>query len=509
VSATQTHQEKPPRPGRYLISGAAIVAFSLVLAGCSSTAEHTQSTPSTAVPSSIPAAQLIQPPGPISPHPALLGEASAACRNAGAADLTLCAGTVDAEIWGLPLVIMSHMRDVLACELGVNHLYNASTLAGPNSTSIVTPDNNVLASTAFLDLRAGPQLLSIPSVSGRYVSFQLLDMYTNTIADVGVLTDGGRGGTYAFVGPGWHGTIPNGVIRIDVPTPDAWLLGRTQVNGPADLAAAIALQQKYSLTALTGHGSGTIGGPSTLTCPAPALPSTSIGFLSDLEKDMAADPPSAADGPVVQAMAAAGIGPGRTPGGTGAGDMGEYVKALELGASFLAGAVGGGFTTSTGWTRGTVVGSYGTDYVERALVAEVGLGAQVPAQAVYFDARRAQSGTTAIGLAGSRGYEIRFPADDLPPHGADGFWSITVYNAARFLVANPIDRYSIGDETPDLVRGNDGSLTIVMSDSRPTEKDVNWLPTPEGAFSLTLRVYDPTQQVLDGSWSPPAVQAIG
>lgn len=485
---------------------AAIAALSLVLAACSSTESPT----STAEPASIPTGQLIQPPGPISSHPALLDEASAACQNAGDADLTLCAGTVDAEIWGLPLVTMSHTRDALACQIGVNHLYNASKLAGPNSTSIVAPDNNVLASTAFLDLRAGPQLLSVPSVSGRYVSFQLLDMYTNTVADVGVLTDGGRSGTYAFVGPGWHGTIPRGVIRIDVPTPDAWLLGRTQVNGPADLAAAMALQQRYSLTALTGAGSGTTGGPSTLACPAPALPSsTSLGFLADLGEDMAADPPSAADGPVVRAMAAAGIGPGRTPGGTGASDAGEYFEALDIGASLLARAAGGGSTTSTGWTRGAVVGSYGTDYVERAIVAKDGLGAQVPAQAVYFDARRARSGTTTIRLAGSRSYQIRFRDGDLPPHGADGFWSITVYNAARFLVANPIDRYSIGDETPDLVRGNDGSLTIVMSNTRPTEKDVNWLPAPEGAFSLTLRVYDPTPQVIDGSWSPPVVQTIG
>jgi hypothetical protein len=75
-------------------------------------------------------------------------------------------------------------------------------------------------------------------------------------------------------------------------------------------------------------------------------------------------------------------------------------------------------------------------------------------------------------------------------------------------VANPIDRYSIGDETPGLVRGADGSLTIIVSVGRPTEPGVNWLPSPDGAFSLALRVYDPTRQVLDGSWSPPAIRAI-
>jgi hypothetical protein len=147
------------------------------------------------------------------------------------------------------------------------------------------------------------------------------------------------------------------------------------------------------------------------------------------------------------------------------------------------------------------------DYLQRARLAGETLGTQVPAQAVYFCASRARSVTTTP-LAGIRSYRIRFPADGLPPHGSDGFWSITLYNAAEFLVANPIDRYSIGDETPGLALGADGSLTIVASASRPGETDVNWLPAPSGAFSLVLRVYDPTPQVLDGSWSAPVIRAI-
>ena len=494
--------------------------MSLVLVGCTSGPSKTASretsapesgkSPASTTVTSVPAAKLIEPPGPVSAHPALLDEAGAACRRAGASDITLCAGTVDAEVWGLPLVITSNLRDLLACLLRVNVLDNATRLAGPDSTLVADPNDDTLYSTAFLDLRAGPQLLSVPSMRGRYVDFQLLDMYTNTIADVGVLTGGGHGGTYAFVGPGWHGTIPKGVVRIDVPTPDAWLLGRTQVKGPADLLAAVELEAQYSLTALSGHGSGTIGGPSTLACPAPDLPSsTSLGFLGDLEKDMAADPPTAADGPVVQAMAAAGIGPGRTPGAASSSNEAEYLKALRLGASLLAGTAGEGSTTIwTGYTRGAVVGSYGTDYLERARLAEETLGTQVPAQAVYFSASSARSGTTTTALAGTRSYEIRFPAGDLPPHGSDGFWSITLYNAAGALVANPIDRYSIGNETPGLVRGANASLAIVVSASRPSETDVNWLPAPKDAFSLVLRVYDPTPQVLDGSWSPPVIRAI-
>ena len=495
--------------------GAILSALCLALVGCTTgtakTAGGESSTPASA-PSSRPGstARLIQPPGPISAHPALLGQAIAACRGARASDLSLCAGTVDAEVWGRPLVIMSHLRDLVACQIRVNVLENAVKLDDPNSTSVVAYSNDdTLYSTGFLDLRGGPQLLHLPPMSGRYVDFQVLDMYTNTIADVGVLTGGGHGGTYALVGPGWHGTVPKGAIRIDVPTPDAWLLGRTQVKGPADLLAAVELEARYSLTSLSGRGSGTAGGPSTLACPPPALPSSnSLRFLADLESDMAADPPTAADGPVVQAMAAAGIGPGRTPGAASSSKAAEYLQALGLGASLVAGAAGAGSTALwTGYTPGGVVGSYGTDYLERALLTAT-LGTQVPAQAVYFGARDAKSGTTTTPLVGTSSYQIRFSADDVPPYGTDGFWSITLYNAAGYLVANPIGRYSVGDETAGLVRGAGDSLTIVVSASRPAEPDVNWLPAPTGAFSLVLRVYDPTPQVLDGSWSPPVISVI-
>jgi hypothetical protein len=504
------------RTARSFRVGTILAVVSLVLAGCSpgspgrTSHEASASGKPSASTTVTSGARLIQPTGPISPHPALLDQARAVCTTAGVPDVPLCSGTIDAEVWGLPLVMVSQLRDRLACLVKVNFVYGATTLDGPGSTSVPYPNDDTLYSTAFLDLRAGPQLLSLPSVSGRYVNFQVLDMYTNTIADVGVLTDAGQRGTYAFVGPGWHGTIPKGDVRIDLPTPDAWLLGRTQINGPADLSAAVELEAQYTLTALPGHGSGTNGGPSTLACPAPALPSsTSVGFLDDLEKDMAADPPAAADGPVVRAMAAAGIGPGRKPIVSSSGNAAQYRRDLELGARLLAGGIGG--DSARIWTEynQAAAGSYGTDYVERAVVAKNTLGMQVPAQAVYLGASRARSGSTTVPLAGSRSYEIRFPAGDLPPHGADGFWSVTLYNAAGYLAANPIDRYSIGSETPGLVRETDGSLTIVVSASRPGDADVNWLPAPAGAFSLVLRVYDPTASVLDGSWFPPAIQTIG
>lgn len=152
------------RTSRSFGIGPVLVAVSLVLAGCTSGPSKTASreTPAPesgksstpAAVTSVPAAKVIEPPGPVSARPALLDEASAACRRAGASDMTLCAGTVDAEIWGLPVVIMSNLRDQLACLVRVNVLDNATRLAGPDSASVAYPNDDTLYSTAFLDLRA-------------------------------------------------------------------------------------------------------------------------------------------------------------------------------------------------------------------------------------------------------------------------------------------------------------------------------------------------------------------
>jgi hypothetical protein len=116
------------RTARSFRVGAILVVVPLVLVGCTSgppkTARNETSAPrpgqssslATATPGS--AATLIQPPGPVSAHPALLDEARAACRRAGAPDVTLCAGTIDAEVWGLPLVLTSQLRDTLPARSG-------------------------------------------------------------------------------------------------------------------------------------------------------------------------------------------------------------------------------------------------------------------------------------------------------------------------------------------------------------------------------------------------------
>ncbi len=445
---------------------------------------------------------LIQPPGPVSNRPPLIQAAKAACARRPALDNAACTGAVAAYVWGYPLVEMSATRDRIACVTGINKLISVRKLAGPTSTSVVAPNDDTLYSTAWLDLRSGPELLTVPAISDRYYSFQLLDMYTNTFANIGVLTDHGRGGRYAIAGPGWNGKLPSGTTRIDAPTPDVWLLGRTELIGPSDLAAVEAIQQRYVLRPLTGAGSGTIAGPSTFRCPAPTT-----SFFDQLAAAKAADPPPSYDVPVLRIMAAAGIRAGALPSATTDPAVQQADAAgLVIGPGLIdAAASSANKAVHGGWTRTRVTGTFGTDYLTRALVAKYGLGEQVSSQAIYFSATQDADGGQ---LSGSQEYEVRFPKGELPPTGPDGFWSITMYNASDFLVANPIDRYSVGSHMTRLVRGADGSVTVVLSTTSPSSPTVNWLPAPTGLFRISLRVDAPATAVSDGSWVPPSVQPL-
>lgn len=157
-----------------------------------------------------------------------------------------------------------------------------------------------------------------------------------------------------------------------------------------------------------------------------------------------------------------------------------------------------------GWQMATEsFGVYGDDYLRRAAVAMVGLGANQPVDAVYPLSLADADGRP---YDGSARYVIRFAPDEMPPVGA--FWSITLYDAEGFQVGNELDRYAIGDRDP-LTYGEDGSLEIVVAHDRPGVDQVpNWLPAPAGPWNLCMRLYAPGRAVLDGSWAPPPVRRV-
>jgi hypothetical protein len=157
---------------------------------------------------------------------------------------------------------------------------------------------------------------------------------------------------------------------------------------------------------------------------------------------------------------------------------------------------GGNFTTKTGL--------YGTDYLMRALITAIGLGANRPQDAVYPTSLKDAADKA---YDGANKYVIHFDKSEIPP--VEGFWSITMYDAQYFFVANPINRYSISPRQ-NLRSNPDGSIDIHVQNTSPgPDKEANWLPAPTGKFILMLRMYWPNENdpsILDGTWTIPPVK---
>ena len=156
------------------------------------------------------------------------------------------------------------------------------------------------------------------------------------------------------------------------------------------------------------------------------------------------------------------------------------------------------------WSMNTdTMGVYGNYYLKRAIIAQLGLGANVPEDAIYPQNLGDETGSP---LTGSNKYVLHFDKSDLPPAGA--FWSITLYDSEGFQVANSLNRFAVSSWMPFKYNA-DGSLDLYFQNESPSAaKEANWLPAPKGAFNLTMRLYAPKENALTGKWSPPAVTKV-
>ena len=414
-------------------------------------------------------------------------------------DAELAAATYVA---GYPLVVTTRTLQRLGGLVGVNSLFWQSTLSGPESRIIVAPNRDTLYSIAVLDLRAGPMVLTLPEVADRYYTYQLLDAWTESFAYIGTRATDGRAGTWVIAPPGWEGEAPAGAEVIEATTPQVFLLGRYLVDDEADIADVLAVRDEASLRPLAGAPGALppLGAPAG---PAQAVPADAT-FFDELGAALAVDPPTtewqrelfaaAGDrlGVVAGAPAAAGDAAARDVLAAGAAAGAQRITDLRDRRSADAGT----------WAANLGVGRYGDDIELRALVARVGWGANVSEEAVYPVARTDADGAP---LDGSHTYRLTFPPGGLPP--VDAFWSLSVYGADMFFVPHPSGRYTIGDRTPGLVTGDDGSLEITLSAADPGP-GTNWLPVPDGPFVLMLRLYLPGPAVVDGTYEYPDVVRV-
>ena len=161
-------------------------------------------------------------------------------------------------------------------------------------------------------------------------------------------------------------------------------------------------------------------------------------------------------------------------------------------------------TMENGWIVMTETGKYGTDYLQRAAIAAVGLGANRPQDAVYPTSEKDTQGHD---YDGAHKYVVHIEKGQEPP--VRGFWSLTMYDDKFFFVPNPLNRYSLSARN-EFTKNPDGSIDLYLQKDDPGgDKTANWLPAPAGRFIPMMRLYWPNDTpptILNGTWKPPAVR---
>ncbi|MBS0629422.1 MAG: DUF1254 domain-containing protein [Verrucomicrobia bacterium] len=380
--------------------------------------------------------------------------------------------------------------------------------------TVVRPNFDTLYSSSWLDLTKGPVIVSVPDTNGRYYLLPMLDMWTDVFASAGWRTTGTKAMNFALVPQGWNGKLPENVQKITAPTPYVWIIGRIKTDGPQDYEAVHKIQAGLKITLLADWGKN-----STLKTP-PIDPSIDMKTPPKKQVDaMSADqyfayaaellklhPPHLTDEPILALLKRIGFERGKTF------DMKSVSPSIRSGLEkapasaqkLMEWKLPTLARSENGWSMNTdTMGVYGNYYLKRAIIANVGLGANLPEDAIYPLNIADNKGKP---LSGANQYVIHFDKENLPPVSA--FWSITLYDNEGYQVANSLNRYALSSWMP-FKYNQDGSLDLYFQNKSPgTDKEANWLPAPEGSFNLTMRLYAPKDSALIGKWNPPVVKRV-
>ncbi|KQQ13510.1 cell envelope protein [Methylobacterium sp. Leaf122] len=431
-------------------------------------------------------------------------------------------------IYGLPLVMIYAVMQEFAVDKNsgqfkapFNEIRNMHHVATPEDTAVITPNSDTPYSMIWLDLRAEPMVISVPTVQrDRYYAVQLIDCNTYNYGYIGTRATGTEPGDYLVIGPGWRDETPTGIKKVfRSTTPFSLALVRTQLFNPDDMSKVEKVQAGYKAQPLSAF----------LKRPAPPaapkidfFPATTAGikdnFFQYLDAALQYVPETPRDKAIRARLAKIGIGPGKT--------FAFKDLSLEHKAAILAAMKQGddkvdswlarGNKNINGWNVGAFFGDeafYNGDWVMRAGSAKGGLLGNDAVEAMYPYTRTDVTGEP---LDGSKHkYRITFSPGQLPPVNA--FWSVTMYDGkSQLLVKNPIHRYLINSPMlPGMKKDADGSLTLYLQkDSPGLDKEANWLPAPDDKIYLVMRLYWPKTTppsilpASEGTWQPPGVKRV-
>jgi hypothetical protein len=427
---------------------------------------------------------------------------------------------VDAYVYFYPLLTMDITRKQFTNiesgkEFGkgpMNMFVSVPQYPPANFKGVVRSNFDTLYSIAWLDLTEEPLVIAAPDTAGRFYLLPMLDMWTDVFASPGWRTTGTQAGQFLVTPPGWTGTVPAGLNHLPAPTPFVWVIGRTKTDGAADYAAVHKIQAGYTVTPLSRLGKSAEPVSVNIdpavdmkTPPKIQVDSMSAAdYFAYAAELLKVHPAHISDQPILAQMTRIGIEPGKS---FNMDALDPEIKAAlqtvpEDAQALMTWKVPTLARVVNGWSMNTdTMGVYGNYYLKRAIVAQIGLGANLPEDAIYPLNIGDVEGKP---LDGTNKYVLHFDKGETPPVNA--FWSITLYDPEGFQVGNALNRFALSSWMPFKTNA-DGSLDIYFQHENPgKDLEANWLPAPKGGFNLTMRLYGPKPEVLNGKWNPPPVK---
>ena len=414
---------------------------------------------------------------------------------------------LQAVIYGQPIVSLSIEMNRQASPYAnwspgsdiapVNTFYNYKKLIDPGTANPRAPNRDTIYYRAWIDLRASPLIVTSPDTNGRYYNLDYVDMYSETAAHTGRRTTGTAEQKAFVVGPDWTGKTPAGMTLVRMATNQGLIFGRMYVAGPDDTKVVNELISRFKVEPFDPAASAP---PLKLATGADYA---SLDFFAVLNRFLRENTLKPQEEALMGMFDLIGIGPSKAfdPANISPATRRGLERALKDGRMMIR---DGRRVESRGWASvaNAKLGVYGYDYFTRASVNYTGLLANLPEEAVY---PRVSIDPNGHQLTGERRYRLVFDK----PIPVDAFWSLTPYDAMTYdLIANPLKRYSLGSNTPGLKIRKDGSIVVEVATTAPKDHDVNWLPVSNGPYFLTMRLYQPRPEVLDGSYKLPEIQEV-
>ncbi len=431
---------------------------------------------------------------------------------------------IDAYIWAYPMVSIG-VTCAMATDVPkplpnafapINTFGSVAKLFTSADKDVVSSNVDTQYSSAFLDLTQGAVEISVPATNGRYYSMMLMDAYSNVFDYIGSRTTGTDAGKYLIVGPDWNGETPADVLKVfKAPTNLVWVIGRTLVDGQDDVANVRKIQAQYiakvipPATASPSSWRDRNNFPAIDKTKPPVVNVNTMDwktYFTWVGKLMMENPVPESQQSYVDNFKSIGLSfengfePSKLSSEQQKGlerAVAEALKQIKAASKKKTG------TIHEGWFYSLKAGVWGDDYMYRAAIAYRSLGQNIPEEAVYMNTTEDKDGNLLD--AAKNNYQITFAKGQLPPVNA--FWSMTMYTDKNFFVPNS-KRLAIGNRTKSMKPNKDGSLTIYFQKEAPKGNEGNWLPAPDGNFRVSLRLYVPKENVIDGSWLPPGIEII-